>query len=95
MPRTDVPRLLKDCPTDTLSDAEIGLIKDVFAEYGRMNRWKLVNEVHKFQEWQDPEGSAIPIAYRDILKAGGKTDIETAAIEDEVEALAMAECFLD
>ena len=45
-------------------------------------------------EWTNPQGSAIPIQYRDILKAGGKTDLEIAAIEDELEGVAWMENLL-
>ena len=44
---------------------------------------------HQLPEWTNPQGSAIPIQYRDILKAGGKTDLEIAAIEDELEGVAL------
>jgi hypothetical protein len=49
---------------------------------------------HTFPEWQNPKGSAIPIDYRDILKAGGKTDLEIAAIEEEMEHLALTDRLL-
>src|ERR1039458_868688 len=42
-------------------------------------------------EWQDPNGSAIPIQYRDILRAGNKTETEVAAVEAELESLAATE----
>jgi len=49
---------------------------------------------HELPEWQDPKGGAIPIEYRDILRAGGKTEAEVAAIEGELESLATAEAML-
>ena len=58
---------------------------------GSLNRWKLVDLVHTFPEWQDPNGSAIPITYRDILRASGKTELETSAILDDLENLALAD----
>ncbi|HLK63743.1 MAG TPA: hypothetical protein VKU19_09900 [Bryobacteraceae bacterium] len=42
----------------------------------------------KTPEWQDPNGSAMPIRYRDILRAGNKTDSEIGAVEAELESLA-------
>lgn len=59
-----------------------------------MNRWQLVRLTHKLPEWKDPQGSAIPINYRDILKAGGKSELEIAAIEDELAELAEADLVL-
>lgn len=87
-------RLLSPTDDDELSEAEKYLIDDVFRRYGAMNRWALVDFVHTFPEWQDPDGSALPITYRDILKAGGKTELEIAAILQELEAVAQADAFL-
>lgn len=80
--------------TDELSPAEASLIEEIFEKYGRMRRWDLVDLSHGLAEWQDPQGSAIPIEYRDILRAGKKTPSEIAAIEAELEALAAAEAML-
>ena len=87
-------RLQKEAGADELSDAELALIEEVFGKYGALNRWKLVDLVHSFSEWQNPSGGAIRISYRDILKAGGKTDWEIAAIEEELENLAAADRLL-
>lgn len=86
--------LTADVPTDELSRAELALIGEVFAEHGRKSRWELVDFCHGLAEWQDPQGSALPIEYRDILRAGGKTPSEIAAIEEELESLAFVEALL-
>lgn len=76
---------------DELSDAEIELLKETFKKYGSMDRWDLVEVTHKLPEWQDPDGSAIPITYRDILVADGKkSELEITSIEDELAELAQA-----
>jgi hypothetical protein len=49
---------------------------------------------HELPEWQDPKGSAIPIQYSDILRAGNKTETEVAAVEAELESLAATEAML-
>ncbi len=87
-------RLNRPAAMDELSEAELQLIHEVFAKYGHMKRWDLVDLVHQFPEWQDPEGSAIPIQYRDILKAGGKTEGEIEAILQEIASVAMADALL-
>ena len=79
---------------DELSDAELALLDGVFRAHGNKSRWELVDLTHKLPEWQDPQGGAVPISYRDILKAGGKTELEIAAIEDELEGVALAETVL-
>lgn len=81
--------LLKAAPDDELSESEVELIHKVFSEYGNKDRWELVDITHQFSEWQDPEGSAIPISYHDILKAVGKTENEVATIIEELESLAL------
>ena len=71
-----------------LSDAEIDLAKKVFEKFGKMDRWQLIDFVmHQLPEWEDPRGSAIPIEYKDILRAGGKTPQEMNAILNELEYL--------
>jgi len=86
--------LLADLNTDELSRAEEGLIDEIYASYGKMTRWDLVRISHELPEWQDPNGSAIPIQYRDILRAGHKTESEIAAVEAELESLAATEAML-
>jgi hypothetical protein len=71
-----------------LSDAEIELAKKVFEKFGKMDRWQLIDFVmHQLPEWEDPHGSAIPIEYKDILRAGGKTPQEMTSILGELEYL--------
>jgi uncharacterized phage-associated protein len=79
---------------DELSDAEVQLLDQVFAEHGRKSRWELVKLTHTLPEWIDPHGSAIAITYRDILKAGGKSDLEIAAVENELDELAETDWML-
>jgi uncharacterized phage-associated protein len=86
--------LKTDAQRDELSDAELALLEEIFQKYGAKNRWELVEVTHQLPEWQDPQGSAIPITYRDILKAAGKTDLEAAAIEDEIDSLNYADSLL-
>ena len=80
---------------DVLSEAEIFTLKQTYKELGHLDQWKLADWSHEnFDEWQDPEGSAIPIKYHDILIRGGKTEMEAAEIEKEIEALGQADrCF--
>jgi hypothetical protein len=80
-------RLNKDIELEELSDAEVKVLTEIFTQYGKMTRWELVEFTHKLPEWTDPQGSAFPISYRDILRAEGKTESEIAAIEDELAEL--------
>ena len=87
-------RLQRDPGEDELSEAELQLLDQVFQQHGRKSRWELVDLLHKLPEWKNPQGGAIPIQYRDILKVAGKTEIEIAAVEDELEGVALAENLL-
>ncbi|MFI5107543.1 MAG: Panacea domain-containing protein [Terriglobales bacterium] len=85
-------RLLKDAPTDRLSVAEEKLMHEIFEQYGRRNRWDLIDNVmHKLPEWQDPHGSSIPIQIRDILAAAGENEEQIRAVIKELNAIRNAE----
>ena len=86
--------LVQDPGDEELSRAEEAIIDSVFAEHGAKSRWELVEFTHGLPEWQDPNGGSIPIAYRDILKAVGKTEAEIIAIENEIESLAATEALV-
>ena len=80
------------CPSDDLSEAEIETLTHTYSELGHLDQWQLVDWCHEnLAEWKHPHGSAIPIAYHDILIRGGKTETEAAEIEEELEALGWAE----
>ena len=83
--------LVEDSPKDELSKAEEELIDEIFSRFGHWDRWKLVEHVHTLPEWMDPGGSALPISYGAILRAGGKSEEETAVIEQELESLEAAQ----
>lgn len=83
--------LREECPQDELSETEHQLLAQVYAEYGNLDEWELVDLVHELPEWEDPEGSAIPIDYRDILKRAGRTDIEVEEILKELRSSARAD----
>lgn len=87
-------QLMREPETEELSRAEEALIEEIFANDGKMNRWDLVNLSHQFAEWRNPEGSALPISYEDILRAGNKSEEEIAATEAELDSLAAAESLL-
>lgn len=79
---------------DMLSQVEEELLDAIFKMYGQLSRWDIVNVVHKLPEWQDPHGSAIPIAYAEILRAQHKSPEEIEAIETELAGLASDEAIL-
>ncbi len=83
-----------DPGTSHLSGAEEALIRDVYDKYGNIPRWDLCKLTHGFPEWVDPRGSSIPIRYEDILAGAGKTEVEIAAILEEVENIALMDDYM-
>lgn len=80
-------RLNFEIEKNDLSLAEIDVLNAVFNQFGHMNQWELVDYTHTLPEWKDPNGSSIPIDYRDILKAGNKSEEAIGKISEEFEAL--------
>jgi len=87
-------RLLGDPGSGELSRPEQELIDEVFAQHGRQNRWTVVNYTRSLPEWTHPDGGALPIEYRDILKAAQKTEAEISAVEEALESAALDERIL-
>ena len=86
--------LKEDSSGDLLSESEDELLDEVSSKFGHLNRWKLVDLVHSFPEWTDPQGSAYPIEYGEILKAQNKKPEEIRAIENELKSLAEIDYYL-
>lgn len=81
-------QLEKAVATDELSDAEIDLIKEVYEQYGHIPKWELVDWMHgALREWQDPQGSCLPIEYGNILQAVGKDEADVNSILDELDLM--------
>ena len=87
--------LVENPQDDDLSEAETGLIDDIYSEYGDRDQWQLRDHCHEhFSEWKNPEGSSFAIDYRDILEAVGKTEAEIREIIGELESFAATEQIL-
>lgn len=87
-------RLLGAAPNDQLSQAEEALLDSVFEKFGQLSKWQLRDLSHDLPEWRDPNGSSVPISIRDILLGQGVSEADAAAIEQELEALTIAEKLL-
>jgi uncharacterized phage-associated protein len=83
--------LLADPGSGELRARELSLIEAIFEQHGRQDRWSLVEYTRALPEWTYPNGRALPIEYRDILKSAGKTDAEISRIEEALESAAIAE----
>jgi uncharacterized phage-associated protein len=53
-----------------LSDADIQVLETTWQQFGRMTAWQLRDYTHDHcPEWQDPDGSMIPMKPEDLFKA--------------------------
>lgn len=82
------------CPTGELSRAEEKLLTDIFAEFGQMTRWQLVDYTHTLPEWKDPQGTSSPIHIEEILRAQGRAEEEIAEIMSDLQAEEKTEILL-
>ncbi len=87
----EVALLKAEIPNDRLSQAEEKVVVDIFHRYGEMNRWDLVELLHKGEvapEWKEvAKGARVPISIQDILIT--ETDHEEAlSAESELISLA-------
>ena len=84
-------RLLSDPGTSEVSGEEQDVIHEAYARHGGDSRWTVVEYTRSLPEWTYPDGGALPIEYRDILKAAGKAEADIAAVEEALEAAALSE----
>ena len=71
---------------DQLSEADLEVLADVYAKFGRMDQWKLAAYTHRYcREWQDPKGSSLPISYEAIFRALGRTPAEAKLLGARLE----------
>jgi len=87
--------LRKDAGDDELSKAEERLIDEIFSAYGHCLPFELVDLLHKtLPEWKEVQTGRVPIEYREILQAGGKSPEEIDEIESELDSLRLMESIL-
>lgn len=71
---------------DQLSEADLEILADVYAKFGKWDQWKLRDYTHRYcREWQDPKGSSLQIPYEAIFKALGRTPAEAKALGARLE----------
>jgi len=87
-------RLKREVPWNSLADAEVELLEEIFKKYGRLTKWEIVELTHRFSEWKDPGGSALEITYEDILRAVGRAD-EAEELAKEIEDHNFAKALLE
>mgnify|MGYP001611677482 FL=1 len=73
--------------TDELSRYELAVLARTNETYGHLSWWALRQLTHGLPEYRDPQGSSLPIAPEDILRAEGKSAEEIERITHEAEEL--------
>lgn len=64
-----------------LSDSDLEILASVWAEFGHLGKWALVRYTHdNLAEWQDPDGSMIPIPYERLFEVLGYSSEQTSAL---------------
>jgi uncharacterized phage-associated protein len=85
---------ISDSDLDELSRSELRTLHEVWATFGKMDKWDLVQWTHdNCPEWEDPHGSSNPIPYERVFKFLGKSnaeELEERVIEDRKLRMAFA-----
>lgn len=69
-----------DDDLDELSRVELKTLRAVWAEFGAFDRYQLRDWTHEHcPEWEDPNGSSMPIPYERVFKFLGKTNADELA----------------
>lgn len=70
---------------EELSDYEISMLRQIHRQYGHLGPWQLRDLTHGLAEYEDPDGSSIPIEPADILRSVGKSDHDIEILTREAE----------
>lgn len=76
---------------DELSEYEIEVLTSIHDDYGKLTQWELRALTHRLPEWQDPNGSSLPIDPITILRTEGKSDVEIKALAHMAEEVLFLE----
>lgn len=74
-----------------LCQAEVDVIAEVFRRYGHLHMWRLRDDTHRLEEWEDPGESSKEIQVETILRVLGKGEAEI----DEIRQAAREDAHFD
>ena len=70
-----------------LSESDLEVLDEVWKRFGHMEKWSLRDYTHEhLPEWRNPEGSCLPISYRDVFEAFGLSSDVVDAMVERLEA---------
>jgi len=81
----EVALATQDPDQDELSRNEIGLLDQIYEQYGKMDRWALVEFTHHLPEWTDPQGSSLQIRPEEILLGAGRSQDEVTRLSADAD----------
>ena len=84
-------KLVAEPEANQLSDAEHGLIEEIYSKFGRKNRWWLRDYTHRLPEYRQTNGPSLDVDYASVLKAANKSEAEIREILDDLEEIAVLE----
>lgn len=69
-----------------LSDSDLEVLSETWAQFGHWDRWDLVKYTHSeaCPEWEDPDGSSRPITYEVLFSKFGYSGEQVAALVDRL-----------
>lgn len=87
----EVSLLVSDPPIDALSRAEVELVDEIFAKFGKYDQWELRDWCHaNCPEWSDPGSSRTEIDLRVILTDAGFSEEDAEEVLDSLRAESLA-----
>ena len=69
---------------DELSEADQEILTSVWQEFGHLSRWAVRDYTHTLDEWVDPNGTSLPIKYKDVFLACGYDERKAMELSDQI-----------
>ncbi|MCL4182151.1 MAG: DUF4065 domain-containing protein [Burkholderiaceae bacterium] len=70
-----------------LSDGDLLVLDEIWTQLGHLDKWALRDYTHKYcPEWEDPDGSSIPIPYARLFEALGFSAEQREALTGRLSA---------
>lgn len=71
-----------------LSESDLEVLGDIWAQCGHWDRWKLVRYTHSdaCPEWEDPDGSSRPITYETLFSKLGYSADQVETLVERINA---------
>lgn len=81
----DLELTSSDTELDELSQADLGILKDIWDRFGHMDQWTIRNHTHTLPEWKNPHGTSISVPPKDLLQILGYSESEADELSKQRE----------